>query len=144
MENCDAIFGEETAGPGESPAPTDTCTGMSRQGDSSQPGTRHPTNLTIKRTTAGGIRCILLYVFCFLDLCLEEQSGSAGGAEEDQQAKTCVDASSSLPHLVEEDGADPVVEAQRAEVRQLHKHWDNTSRRGRKFLVRLSSCCASS
>ncbi|XP_039234635.1 uncharacterized protein LOC120322699 [Pipra filicauda] len=76
MDNFDATFGEETAGLGESPAPTDRCP----------------------------------------DLCLEEQSGPTGGADEDHQAKTFLDASSALPGVSTEDGADPVVEAEGAEA----------------------------
>lgn len=82
--------------------------------------------------------------FCFLELHLEEQSGPAGRAEENHQAKALQDAAPSLLEVLQEPGGDSAVECETAEVWQLHKRCDNVSRLGGQFLMRPRNCNASS
>lgn len=55
IENTDDIIAEEVAGLEETPAPTDTSTGMSRNRGLSKPGTQGHRNLSIKKTSSVGL-----------------------------------------------------------------------------------------
>ena len=68
--------------------------------------------------------------FCSPELPLEEERGPAGEADVEHQAKALLDAPPSPPVLQKAAGTDTVLGWERAEVGQLHKHWDKVSRVG--------------